>query len=1386
MILLANRKFFADNHLADLGGNAMKTDDPLLRLSSQAWDQVRSAVRKFESAWQERSEGDEPKVKDFLDSDQPDTRLAMLAEMIHADVEFRLKRGEDVRLEPYLDEFPEIRANPGRLHDLLEGSFRLPGRIESTLAHDSFFKKHLDRHLDPSPASGLPIGVEAWQKSTIDARSQESRRDSDRRSGDSAHGDSSYPVVPGYEILDELGRGGMGIVYKARHEALNRIVALKMIGSRLSPDGVVRSRFRTEAEAAASIQSPFVVQVFEIGECSGHPFLAIEFCDGGNLGHALKTGPKPLSDIVRWTLQIAEGVAAAHRMRVVHRDLKPANILFTATGQLKVSDFGLAKKLDEPGLTQTGEVMGTPAFMAPEQANGDLAKMGPETDVYGIGAILYQMLAGTPPFTADSTAAILELVRNREPAPPSRVRPKIPRDLETICLKCLNKEPASRYRSGTELAEDLKRYEAGEPILGRRIGWIGRTVRAIGRRPALSASLALLAIAGVLSVFFGMAAVRNGRIADLTSSIESELRIAEPTAAHAQRVETLIADLEPLDPNKAADMHRLFHERVAERTKALLRDRLTPSQKERIEAGLALLATRDTKLHDETRSAYRQRISDWDLAFDLKAPFEDLPIAFDASRDGIEIDGDCLVRRESPGHELGFVVGSKVRFPSGSQVSAEFDKSWSQKAFAELAFSYAGANGYVFRFWVSDPAGPFAFPAPNSTSFQESMKKGRQTHLGIWRSYGNEYRPITLRRLSSDVLSAHCPADQPLQIQIARDGDRLSFQLNDMPPMVFHDLFPFAESGSEGFWMHWPAGLRLRRCKAYGRSQTAAPSLIEEGDRQFNRERFAPALDVYERLMVQAEEPVLKREAIYKAALCNMSLGRSADARKGFERLAGLLEKADGASTDPWTWLANTQLLQMSLRNSKDRAQADEILDRMALMKTDGSEDLSTRVPYIDVHEMANFYSQRGISLFARRTAEYVKTSERADAFADLFSADNFMQTQCKHLLTRAYRLAGRTEEAKSIVDNWLGDVRKHQSSDYEFGRVILEENGWLARESKNPVQLRTALAVQENWLYFANPMLRKDGNRTAYPLLAERARLQAALGDWEQAAKSLDDFLQHYETDKASAGVYSTYGEVCLLRGFLHERNGNAKAANETWTRGLWKNWHAAKEGTPFNIETAAGAGLLCQLILASLTDQPVDTNSEAGLDALFAAGDRSAGPQAGSSPARLLQMMNIRPQVLRQAWRTPRAREWAKRIALRDLTFAEYVRVPIYLLATEYVRDSIGAKEPPPELEKVIFDCVSKSYEAYQANKITERQSLALASAWQGIDLLGFGWSSASPDLDPALRGPIAYFLARKAVLANRTDSARRFLKTAGDDAAPDSPLRRLVQAELARISK
>jgi WD40 repeat protein/serine/threonine protein kinase len=409
----------------------------------------------FEAAW--RAGGPRPRIEDFWCATDEPARSALLRELVAAELELRHAAGEWPEPADYFDRFPDSAEILVSLFDATE-----PDSATAATAPD----------------------------------------------------EPQFPCIPGYLITEELGRGGMGVIYLARQERLGRTVALKMIlaADQGSSEAVARSL--AEARLIARLKHPHIVEIYQVGDHRGRPYLELEYAEGGSLAGRLRGSPWPARAAAELVRAIATGIGAAHRLGIVHRDLKPSNILLTADGTPKITDFGLAKGIGlETGLTRSEAIIGTPAYMAPEQASGHARDAGPAADTHALGAILYELLTGVQPFRAATALETLERVRSSEAVSPRRLEPKLPRDLETVCLRCLEKEPQKRFATAEELADELGRFLDGQPIRSRPIGlgtWLFRWCRR-NKAVAVTGGLAVLATATAIAVSlaFGIASVRS-------------------------------------------------------------------------------------------------------------------------------------------------------------------------------------------------------------------------------------------------------------------------------------------------------------------------------------------------------------------------------------------------------------------------------------------------------------------------------------------------------------------------------------------------------------------------------------------------------------------------------------------------------------------------------------------------------------------------------------------------------------------------------------------------------------------------------------------------------------------------------------------------------------
>lgn len=346
------------------------------------------------------------------------------------------------------------------------------------------------------------------------------------------------PHIPGYEILSIVGRGGMGVVYKARHVSLNRIVAIKvpLAGAFATP--AERLRHMREARAVAALGHPNIITVHDVGEIEGQPYFTMEYIEGQTLSAKLSSTPQPARDAAMLVATLAEATERAHQAGIIHRDLKPANILLAADGTPRITDFGLARRFDSDAtLTVAGFNFGTPSYMSPEQARGWQDAPSPSVDIYSLGAILYEMLTGRPPFRAENAVETLRQVLEEDPVPPSRLNPKVPCDLETICLTCLRKEPQKRYQSSRAFAEDLHRFLNGEPIHARPAGVIERAYKSVRRRPAQAAAWAgaAVAIGAVLGSLLWMASQDAAIDRAASEDLREAVRLEEARDWHGAR-----------------------------------------------------------------------------------------------------------------------------------------------------------------------------------------------------------------------------------------------------------------------------------------------------------------------------------------------------------------------------------------------------------------------------------------------------------------------------------------------------------------------------------------------------------------------------------------------------------------------------------------------------------------------------------------------------------------------------------------------------------------------------------------------------------------------------------------------------------------------------------
>jgi serine/threonine protein kinase len=530
-----------------------------------------AAVGRFDEAW---ANGQRPMVESHLPLPGPE-RDDLLPHLVAVELERRCTAGEAILVEAYLARFPSLTEQPAAVVELLAIEYRHRRPPPTT--------DELQRRF-PEYVSALAVRLGTASTTPPAAAESESDKPHAAAADQAKVADGALPVIPGYEILKELGHGGMGVVYLAWQTSLKRLVALKRIRVGDQAGQGARARFRTEAEAVARLQHPNIVQIHEIGEAEGAPFFSLEYVEGGSLADYLRGKPQPSLPAAALVETLARAMHHAHERGILHRDLKPGNVLLsfsresekedaTLTKRVassfsdsrlneyvpKITDFGLAKLVDvEQGQTQSGEIMGTAAYVSPEQAMGKTRRVGSATDVYSLGAILYELLTGRPPFLAATMFDAMVELMSREPLPPRRLQAAIPRDLETICLKCLEKEPGRRYASAAALAEDLRRYQAGEPIAARPIGRLERGWRWCRRNPVVAGLVAAVA----LSLCGGTAIATWQAMVARTEARRAETRL-EQIEKGTKILGSIFADLDPhLEEKEGKPLLEILGQRI--------------------------------------------------------------------------------------------------------------------------------------------------------------------------------------------------------------------------------------------------------------------------------------------------------------------------------------------------------------------------------------------------------------------------------------------------------------------------------------------------------------------------------------------------------------------------------------------------------------------------------------------------------------------------------------------------------------------------------------------------------------------------------------------------------------------------------------------------------
>jgi serine/threonine protein kinase len=1156
-------------------------------------------------------------------------------------------------------------------------------------------------------------------------------------------------VFGDYELLEVIARGGMGIVFKARQRRLNRTVALKMIlAGTLADDEDVR-RFHAEAESAARLDHTGIVPIHEVGEHAGRHYFSMGFVDGKSLAESVRDGPLPPRRVAEIISEVASAVHCAHEQGIIHRDLKLANVLLDQAGHPKVTDFGLAKMVErESDLTATGQILGTPSYMSPEQAAGQTDTLDHRVDVYSLGAMLYCLLVGRPPFRAASAMETLKQVIEREPVSPRLLNPEVSRDLETICLKCLEKKPSDRFASAQELAEELDRYLQGEPIQSRRVNWAARTYRWCRRKPmtaAFSTSIVLLIVVAGLAAVLASYAAKTGRLSELTKEFEDRLDRPILTAQYLDEVELLIEQIRELSPPDSDEAIAQFRESfTAEIRRQLSRPKL--ENRPAITSILDELSAREWQDVSELEKEFRTRLRAWESVFLVAAPFTDQQPVFKSG--SVSLDAKKILLPSVPGQDNPQTQTILTTYSCQGivRLTAQFDDTWEAATEIGLVLNAQPSGGYEFLLRVLPNSGFQTVDRADAQlrSFQTIREQGDLFQAEIRRNG----IPLLKRSITpEEILSGR------LRLSATRERGNLAFIINDQSAIRFRDPFPIGFEQSGQFGLRWPQGTSIMSLEGERQLRAESISALEQADELFDRGLYREALASYVDQTITTEKSEFLQEVRYKQGLCLVKLNREDEADLLFEEL--MLE-----SGNRWPPLAGCWLWLIRLRQNRlddadaiytvlsSRAAEYQFSQLAALIPVELREGILSR--YLRPFD--------SLSTLLNHSPDQMANAVRAGEVDRFLSHDGRGDPLTQMELSRALRFADDLEAALDIsrdVALSTGNV------------TCMRHYSRLLRLTGDP---DSALREVTESIEFHKATGRHN------VLLIERARVYAALERWDEVERDINEIFK-LERDRGLVGI-ETLTYAYLIKGFLHDRKGKLDQAKLVWDEGFLRCRGVVEKQTTLNAESVN------LIILGALSGKLAEKDAKLFIDGL----QRSvAGNQFTllSAAQGIISPESMTP-VLKTMWITPRGRQYAEAFAFETVTMRERLSIPLLLAAAELIRQRAFAGDLSETQDEIVWRMVRGALDRVLVQgQLQSAQFIQLVLAWKGTTNI-FGWAGVAPNLDVSFRADVAYVLGHRYLTMEQEQQAVEFLNLVADSADPDSPLRTLSSDDLSLIER
>ncbi|MBI1312832.1 protein kinase [bacterium] len=1204
-----------------------------------------------------------------------------------------------------------------------------------------------------------------------------------------------------YEVLAEIARGGMGVVYRARQTKLNRVVAVKMIlqGQLASDDDI--QRFYSEAEAAARLEHPGIVPIFEVGEIDDQHYFSMGYVDGESLADRVRRGPLPPREAAELLRQVADAIEYAHRHGVVHRDLKPGNILLTQDGQPRVTDFGLAKTVEgDSGLTASGQILGTPGYMPPEQASGQIRDVGPLSDLYSLGAVLYCLLTGRPPFQSARVIETLQQVVENPPVSPRLLNPAVDLDLETIVLKCLEKQPAHRLSSAAELRDELQRYLNGESIQSRRVGPVTRVWRWCRRKPlaaALVASVIVLGGAVALTVQLAKSAAQTRQLATVVGEFEQTLDQAESTAQWLEHAEQVAGRLEELtalhdgqqsviDASGEKISGRDARPRVLDAFAALIRrdlrkPKLDTDTAARIQAAIQLLTDRAPQMTDDLQSLLDRRMTDWLLDFELSAPFiTDLTPPNQADSGNVPPAAEMVTVSDRSGSELANVfrpltvevAGDRLK-PVGTVTIVEQAVRSGQQAISEQSQrTYLMApllatqvecqadvqiEAVFAKDWQTATEVGVALNADEASGYDfvvkvlagksigggsatrvelDSVEEVRQRGGSAVAEIRRHGVPLLRQEIDRKVLRG-----DTLRLRARRVRGDLEFQINDDPPIRYYDPFSIAGHSPGVFALRWPADVSLLSLTAQHRPRAEATTVLEVADALFDEAKFAEAAEQYRQQLAETDDDTIRQEARYK-------LGASLTALQRYTEAEEVLGPLMAQSNDQWSALAGIQLWVSAVRRH-EHENADSLFE--LLESRFRFEQLATLMPNDVRDEILASYTSAfaSVSNVFQFDPNRVRNMERGAAVDRLLSPDGRGRYPNQMELVRAYRFAEDWPKALATIEPLIERSRDTVSMRH-YTRILR----FLGQPERAVEELDSVISGRVH-------AFMTDARILVHYLL-DRARAHYALGSTAAAEADLRQAVETGQSNWQRSFDPQNHSLATLMLGFLLESRGQREAALDVWRDGYQKS-ASIYDGLPSAYQT----GLVARQALGSLTGELSAEDGDRFLKLLTANDSGNSLVTMGTS---LVTPQTI-TEALQEMWRSKRGRRAAHDLAFETVPLRERLALPMLLMGQAFLRSKALDGVVTDEQDEVLWQAMRRSHrDLLELGKLKMPQLMQLALAWKGTTNF-LGWGGVAPTLDADYRATMSWIFGHRFLRLGRRDDALKFFETAIRDAPADS---------------